>query len=364
MRLGIIGGGQLGRMLALAAQPMGIRVSVVDPTADTPAAVVAEHLQADFSDETALAQLAARSDVVTFEFENVPDSAARLLQDARPVFPPPEALRVAQERWVEKSAFVELGIDTPRFFRVDNEAELRHAFAQLGQLVLKTRRGGYDGKGQAVIRDTAALERAIVEFAGIPCIAEELVSFQRELSVVVCRGRDGSTVVYPLAENRHRGGILRESIAPAPDVSPALAAQAEEWGRRLTAHFGYVGVLALELFQVGDRLLANEFAPRVHNSGHWTIEGARTSQFENHVRAVCGLPLGDASALCPTAMLNCIGRMPDAAAVLAITDTHVHDYGKEPRAERKVGHVTVRAPSHAELNERIAALLALWPADG
>ena len=361
MNLGILGGGQLGRMLAFAAQPLGIRVTVVDPNPDTPAAVAATHIRAEYEDPEALAQLAL-SDVVTFEFENVPEPAARRLASLKPVYPSPEALRVAQERFLEKSTFVELGIDTPRFLAIDSLDDARLAFAKLGPMVIKTRRGGYDGKGQCVVRAAGDVDDAYCPFDGIPVIAEELIAFTRELSVLVCRGIDGKSVVYPITQNHHEGGILRLSIAPALGLGAELQAQAEEWGKRLADHFGYVGVLALELFDVGGKLLANEMAPRVHNSGHWTIEGARVGQFENHVRAVCGLPLGDPSALGPVAMINCIGAMPDPKAVLAIPDAHYHDYGKGPRAGRKVGHVTVRATDDATLRQRIAAVVALLPA--
>ncbi len=333
---------------------------MVDPAVDAPARVAARHILAAYDDPTALAEL-ANADVVTFEFENVQEAAVRQLAAKTAVFPSARALAVAQERFAEKSTFVELGIATPRFARVDGPDEARAAFADLGPLVLKTRRGGYDGKGQRVVRDAAQLEAAIGAFGTIPLIAEELVSFSRELSVIVCRGRDGQSVVYPLAENSHEAGILRVSIAPAPRLDDELREQAEGWARRLVEHFDYVGVLALELFEVNGQLLANEFAPRVHNSGHWTIEGAHTSQFENHVRAVCGLPLGEAGAISPSAMINCIGAMPDAAAVLRVADAHLHDYGKEPRAARKVGHLTVRAPNLATLEARIAELRALLP---
>lgn len=358
MKLGILGGGQLGRMLALAAQPLGIRVAVVDPNPDTPAAVVAEHILAAYDDPKALDEL-AHCDVITFEFENVPDEAARRLAEARPVYPSPEALRVAQDRWLEKSTFRELGIGTPRFVKVDSKSDAERAFAELGPLVLKTRRGGYDGKGQRVVRAASELESAYAEFQGIAAIAEELVPFERELSVIVCRGIDGSSVVYPLTQNHHEAGILRTSIAPAPHLTAELQAEAERSARALVDHFNYVGVLALELFEVGGKLLANEFAPRVHNSGHWTIEGARTSQFENHVRAVVGLPLGDPSALCPSVMLNCIGAMPDRATCLRVPDAHVHDYGKEARKGRKVGHITVRATDGDSLGEKRSILDAL-----
>ena len=359
MKVGILGAGQLGRMIALAAHPLGIETLLVDPDSDAPASQVSRVLVAPYTDPEALSQL-AECDVVTFEFENVPESAASQLAATCEVYPPPEALRVAQDRWLEKSCFRELGIDTPRFFQVDSPADLRTAAEALGhRLVLKTRRFGYDGKGQSVVTAPEQLDAAFAALQGAPAIAEELVPFDRELSVIACRDRDGHTVLYPPTENRHVGGVLRASIAPAPNLAPAVRDAALRAAEALLHRFSYVGVLGLELFQVGDRVLANEFAPRVHNSGHWTIEGARTSQFENHVRAVAGLPLGAADAIEWAGMLNLLGRVPDAAALLAVPDAHLHDYGKEPREGRKVGHVTVRAGSEAELRERLAALEAI-----
>lgn len=358
MKLGILGGGQLGRMLALAAQPLGIRVVVIDPHCDTPARVAAEHICADYDDAQALERL-AECDVVTFEFENVPDAAAQKLASKRPVFPHPEALRVAQDRLLEKTTFGQLGIHTARFLPVDSQADVEQAWQELGPLVLKTRRLGYDGKGQKVIRDPSALPGAYAELGSVPAIAEQFIPFDRELSVIVCRGRDGQSEVYPLTENQHESGILRCSIAPAERLAPGLQEQAQAWARTLVDHFEYVGVLALELFESGGQLLVNEFAPRVHNSGHWTIEGARTSQFENHVRAVVGLPLGATDALCPTGMINCIGSMPEASHVLRVPDAHYHDYGKEPREGRKVGHLTVRACDVTELHAKLQSLRAL-----
>jgi 5-(carboxyamino)imidazole ribonucleotide synthase len=359
MKIGILGGGQLGRMLALAAHPLGIETLLVDPSAGAPASQVSAQLVASYTDPTALDAL-AQCDVVTFEFENVPDDAAHSLAARCRVCPPPEALRVAQDRLLEKTLFFELGIETPRFFAIDSFEDLEEAARELGgELVLKTRRFGYDGKGQSVIRSLDQLRAAFDGMNGAPAIAEELIPFDRELSVVACRGLDGQTAFYPLTQNRHVGGVLHTSIAPAPNTDAEVAATARRYAESLLHHFDYVGVLALELFQVGGRLLANEIAPRVHNSGHWTIEGARTSQFENHVRAVAGLPLGATDAIEPSAMLNLLGSVPEPAKLLAVADAHLHDYGKTPRPGRKVGHVTVRAESHAALAERLVALEAV-----
>jgi 5-(carboxyamino)imidazole ribonucleotide synthase len=359
MKIGILGGGQLGRMLALAAHPLGIETLLVDPSEGSPASQVSSQLVAPYTDPAALDAL-AQCDVVTFEFENVPDDAARSLAARCRVCPPPEALRVAQDRLLEKTLFFELGIETTRFFEIDSFEDLEEAARELGgELVLKTRRLGYDGKGQSVVRRPDQLRPAFESLNGAPAIAEELIAFDRELSVVACRGLDGKTAFYPLAQNRHVGGVLHTSIAPAPNTDAEVAATARRYAEALLHHFDYVGVLALELFQVGGRLVANEIAPRVHNSGHWTIEGARTSQFENHVRAVAGLPLGATDAIEPSAMLNLLGSVPDPARLLAVADAHLHDYGKAPRPGRKVGHVTVRAESHAALAERVALLEAV-----
>lgn len=341
--LGILGGGQLGRMLALAARPLGIDVTVLDPNPRSPARSIAHHLVARYDDVEALRQL-AHCDVVTFEFENVPDKAAAALAENQAVFPPPEALRVSQDRWVEKSTFLKLGIETPKFVRVDSQEDAERAFSELGPIVLKTRRFGYDGKGQAVVREALQVATAYESLKGAPAIAERLIPFERELSIVAVRGRDGRIATYPLSQNSHEDGILRQSIAPAPNVSDEISRSAVEMAHKLISHLSYVGVLALELFLVDGRLLANEFAPRVHNSGHWTIEGAVTSQFENHVRAVCGLPLGSTELRAPSVMTNLIGSIPPHQKILELSDCHLHDYQKSPRAGRKVGHVTTLGP--------------------
>lgn len=337
--LGILGGGQLGRMLALAARPLGIDVTVLEPNPESPARSVAHHLVAEYDDEVALREL-SHCDVVTFEFENVPDQAVRLLAQNQAVYPPPDALRVSQDRFTEKSTFRALGIGMAEFVAVDSLVDAQRAFVALGPLVLKTRRFGYDGKGQAVVRQTSELERAYESLKGAPAIAEQLIPFERELSIIAVRGRDGAIATYPLSQNTHKNGILHTSVAPAPNVEPDLARQAEEMVKKLLSHLSYVGVLALELFQVDGKLLANEFAPRVHNSGHWTIEGAVTSQFENHLRAVCGLPLGGTQLRAPSVMTNLIGSIPPHDEILALPDCHLHDYQKAPREGRKVGHVT------------------------
>lgn len=342
MNIGILGGGQLGRMLALAGIPLGLRFRVLDPGADVPAAVVAEHVRGEYDDFQALYRFCQGLDVVTYEFENVPVETARWLAERVPVYPPPVALDIGQERIAEKTFFARLGIDVPRFASVQTRDDLDQAIGVTGlPAVLKTTRFGYDGKGQTVIRNAAEVETAWNKLGGRPLILEEMIPFDRELSILSVRGRTGQIVTYPLVENHHRDGILRRSIAPATRISSAVQSKANEIARRCLEELGYVGVLAIELFQVGDRLIVNEMAPRVHNSGHWTIEGAQTSQFENHVRAVAGLPLGATSVDRPSVMFNLIGNWPEPAEILSCAGAHLHLYGKDPRPNRKVGHITI-----------------------
>lgn len=353
--LGIIGGGQLGRMLALAAYPLSGRVRFLEPSADAPMSHLASHIRASYDDAEALQQLARTSDVVTYEFENVPVVSAELVAQHTKIFPPPAALRVSQDRWDEKIFFQSLGIPTPPFAKVDSFSDLQDTAQQLGlPAILKTRRMGYDGKGQFLIRAQHELEQAWETLGSAPLILEAFVNFERELSILAVRGRDGECGFYPLVENHHREGILRLSLAPTPNLDKSLQAQAETLALRVLSALDYVGVLAIELFQCGAALLANEMAPRVHNSGHWTIEGAATSQFENHVRAVMGLPLGSTTTRGASAMLNFIGTLPHTERLLAIPDAHVHLYDKAPRAGRKLGHVTIVAQDPAARAERVA----------
>lgn len=351
--VGILGGGQLARMLALSGAPLGLRFLVLDSTPDACAAQFAPLLEADYRDEAALAEFARQVDVATFDFENVPADAARWLAERIPVFPNPRALSVAQDRLAEKSLFRELGIPVPDFADVTSRADLDAAIARIGApAILKTRRLGYDGKGQFRIKTAADADAAWqalgAQADSVGLILEDFVPFQREVSVVAVRGRDGEFRTWPLTENWHDSGILSASLAPAT-LDTALAAKAVANAHRVAEALDYVGVFALELFLKDGELLANEMAPRVHNSGHWTIEGAETSQFQNHLRAVLGLPLGDTRMLGHACMLNWIGEMPAAAPVLAEACGHWHDYGKSPREGRKVGHATFRADSAAEL---------------
>lgn len=357
MLVGILGGGQLGRMLALAGYPLGLRFRCLDPAPDATAGKVCAQLVAAYDDPQALARLAEGAAVITYEFENVPAAALHTLQSRCPVYPPGGALAATQDRLHEKNLLQQLGIATPPFVPVGSEAELQAALAQTGlPAVLKTRRFGYDGKGQRVLHSAADAAAGWAALGGSPLIVEGFVAFERELSMLAVRSRSGETVFYPLVENTHREGILFRSLAPAPTVDAALQAQAEEYAARVLAHLDYVGTLAIELFQVGNELLANEMAPRVHNSGHWTIEGAETSQFENHLRAILGLPLGSTAAVGHSAMTNLIGSTPDPAALLAVPGAHLHLYDKAARPGRKLGHITLRADSPTVLVERLARL--------
>jgi len=355
--VGILGGGQLARMLALSGAPLGLRFLVMDTAGDACAGQFAPMVVGDYRDEAALAEFASKVDVATFDFENVPSEAARWLADRVSVFPAPSALATAQDRLAEKTLFRELGIPVPDFAVIDSREALDAAIATIGSpCILKTRRLGYDGKGQFRIKapaDADAAWDALGAQAGtVGLILEAFVAFERELSVIAVRGRDGEFRTWPLTENWHVDGVLSASLAPAT-VDAALTATAFAYARKLGEALDYVGVFALELFCRDGELLANELAPRVHNSGHWTIEGAETSQFENHLRAVLGLPLGDTRMLGHACMLNWVGALPDAQAVLAEAGGHWHDYGKSSRAGRKVGHATLRADSTGELFEAL-----------
>jgi 5-(carboxyamino)imidazole ribonucleotide synthase len=366
--VGILGGGQLARMLALAGAPLGLRLLVMDTEADACAGQFAPLLVGDYRDEKALAEFASRVDVATFDFENVPAESAQWLSERVPVFPNPRALAVAQDRLQEKTLFRELGIPVPAFAALSSRQELDAAIAAIGTpCILKTRRLGYDGKGQFRIRSNddagPAWEALGAQAATVGLILEGFVAFERELSVVAVRARDGEFRAWPLTENWHVDGVLSASLAPAK-VETALADIAFAHARRLADALDYVGVFALELFCRDGELLANELAPRVHNSGHWTIEGSETSQFENHLRAVLGLPLGDTRMLGHACMLNWIGELPDAATVLREPGGHWHDYGKAPRAGRKVGHATVRADSAAGLVDVLRRIGAQRGRDG
>jgi 5-(carboxyamino)imidazole ribonucleotide synthase len=352
MRIGIVGAGQLGRMLALSGIPLGFEFAMYDTRADVPGAAVADIVTGAFDDLPRLARFARGVDVVTFDWENVPVASARAIARIRPVWPPPRALEVGQDRLSEKRLFRRLGMRVAPFAAVGSRAGLGRAIAAIGTPgILKTRRLGYDGKGQARIVRARDADAAWEALRGAPLIYERLVRFSREVSLVAARGRDGAVRYYPLAENEHAQGIL--AVTRAPYANSALQHAAERNHRRLFRALGYAGVLCVEYFVERGRLVANEIAPRVHNSGHWTIEGAETSQFENHVRAITGLPLGDTRPRGHAAMVNVIGTRPAAREILRLAGTHWHDYGKTPRPGRKLGHVTVVSASPA-LRDRLA----------
>lgn len=353
--IGIIGAGQLGQMLGIAAARLGLECIFLDPSENPPAASVGRVITAAFDDVAALTTLAESCDVITYEFENVPVASVRAIESKCPVYPPPPALEYAQDRLGEKQLFESLQIPIPGYRAIDSADDLQQAASSLGlPLVVKTRRLGYDGKGQAVLRDESDALNVFESLGGKDLIAEQFVSFDREVSAIGVRSVSGSIVTYPLSENEHHDGILRVSRALAVDNQ--LRTIANDYLDRLLTRLEYVGVLALELFVEGNRLLANEFAPRVHNSGHWTIEGAVTSQFENHLRAIAGIPLADTSARGFPGMVNIIGSMPDDFSVYEAADAVVHDYGKSARPGRKLGHATVVGSSAEERDKQLQRL--------
>jgi len=357
MTIGILGGGQLGYMLALAGYPLGLHFRFLDPSPEAPVGRIAHRVTAEFSDEQALQKFAQGLEVATYEFENVPVEAASFLAERVPVFPATLALEEAQDRRREKRLFRRLGIPTTDFVEITQPADLDAAVRQVGlPAVLKTCRLGYDGKGQWLLRSSEDTDKTRAALPDVPLILEKFVPFTRELSILAVRSRTGEIQFYPLVENHHRGGILRLSFAPAPHLSPALQRSAEQATREILEALDYAGVICLELFEVNGKLLANEIAPRVHNSGHWSIEGAATSQFENHLRAILALPLGSTATAGFSAMLNLIGELPEASDVLRVTNTHLHLYGKSPRPGRKLGHVTLRADNFEKLQQRLAEL--------
>jgi len=350
MRIGIIGAGQLGQMLGFAARGMEADCLFVDPSDSPPAAECGEVIQKPFDDSGALAELAASCDVITYEFENVPVEALHKIEGKVPIYPPADALRHSQDRLDEKRLFDSLGIPLPGYHAIDTREDMAAAVDALGlPVVIKTRRLGYDGKGQFIIRKHGDLDEAWKKLGSNALIAEQWVNFDYEVSCIGARNVDGEIVIYPLSHNVHEDGILRTSRSPVD--APALAERAEAYVRRLLNHLNYVGVLALELFVCGDELLANEFAPRVHNSGHWTIEGSATSQFENHLRAVTNQPLGPTTSIGHAGMINLIGTIPESAR--SQREGYLHDYGKAPRPGRKLGHITVITDTAADRDKLV-----------
>lgn len=359
MNVGIIGAGQLGRMLALAGYPLGLRFVFLDQSADAPGAQVGPLICGAFDDQAKLEELAGKVDVVTFDVENVPVAAVVKIAASKPFLPPPQALGASQDRLDEKTLFRRLRIPTPEFAAVDSRHDLHVAVERIGLPgVLKTRRLGYDGRGQYFLRQASDASSAWERLGAVPLLYEAFVNFNREVSIVGVRSTRGEVRCYPLAANTHRHGILRYCIAPYRHAK--LQQQAETYLRRLLRRFDYAGVLTVEFFVRHGQLIANEMAPRVHNSGHWTIDGAQTSQFENHLRAILGLPLGDTAAVGHSAMFNFIGTIPSLANILKIPGVHFHSYGKEPRPDRKLGHATVTAPSGAARDRALKQLLRAY----
>lgn len=352
-----MGAGQLGQMLALAGTRLGCEFRFLSPDAQAPAGRFAELVVAEYENESALQHFAEGLDVATYEFESIPVAAVRSVAEKVSVFPPPLALETAQDRALEKLCFERLGIPTAPFAVVDSMRDVREALERIGTpAILKARRLGYDGKGQAVIRARDDIAGAWVKLAGAPSIVESHVKFSRELSIIAVRSRTGETAFYPLVENHHSEGILRFSLAPAPGVSLAMQVTAEDYARRLMDDLDYTGVIAVELFETPSGLMANEMAPRVHNTGHWTIEGADTSQFENHLRAITGLPLGSTEVGGAAGMVNVIGTEPDARRLSEVDNVHVHMYGKAPAPRRKLGHITVTANDLDGVRHRVGLL--------
>jgi 5-(carboxyamino)imidazole ribonucleotide synthase len=358
MKIGIIGAGQLGRMLALAGYPLGLRFVFLDQSEEAPGAHVGRIVKGAFDDPHGLAELAKAVDIVTFDVENVPVDAIRDIAATKPFLPPPDALGASQDRLDEKTLFRSLGIPTPQFAAVDSHDDLVRAVSTIGLPgVLKTRRLGYDGRGQFFLRTHTDIRKAWDALGSVPLIYEGFVDFSREVSIIGVRSTRGEIACYPLSANAHSDGILRYSTAPYRNAP--LQKQAERHLKRLMKHFDYAGVLTIEFFVKRGELIANEMAPRVHNSGHWTIEGATTSQFENHIRGILGLPLGSTQPIGHSAMVNFIGTIPEAARILKIPDVHYHSYGKEPRPNRKLGHCTIVSSSAQGRDKALRQLLKL-----
>lgn len=352
-----MGAGQLGQMLALAGRRLGCSFRFLSPDPAAPAGKFAELLVADYDNEPALGHFAEGLDVATYEFESIPSAAVRFVAQRVPTFPPPIALETAQDRANEKECFNRLGIPTAPFAPVASMRDVREALDRVGlPAMLKSRRLGYDGKGQALIRNREEIAGAWVKLGGAQAIVESFVRFTRELSIIAVRSRTGETAFYPLVENHHSDGILRFSLAPAPGVSAETQAIAEAHAKRVMENLEYVGVLAIEFFETAGGLVANEMAPRVHNTGHWTIEGADTSQFENHLRAILGLPLGSTEMGGAAGMVNLIGNEPDLRRMREVDNVHVHMYGKSPAPRRKLGHVTVTADDLDGVRSSVAQL--------
>ena len=339
MKVGVLGAGQLGRMLALAGYPLGLEFCFYDRDPKACAGDLGKLLVGEFDDMEKLKAFAQQVDLVTVEFENIPVSALKQVSQFVPVYPNPDAVNVAQDRYSEKQFFKSLGIPTARFDAIDNVEQLAEILTTRNEtLVLKSRRFGYDGKGQLLLDPSSSAAKAWVSLGRVPLIAEQCMRFNREVSIIAARNRQGDVRFYPVIENLHEKGILKRSRVSLNDN---LQSKAEDYAQQVLEELGYIGVVTLEFFDVNGELVVNEMAPRVHNTGHWTIEGAATSQFENHLRAMLGYPLGDPGARADCLMFNIIGEKPDIELLLKIPGLHLHGYGKKPRPGRKLGHVTL-----------------------
>ena len=348
MKVGILGAGQLARMLALAGIPRGIQFFFYDPTPESCAAELGTFTCGEYDDFEKLNRFAAQVDVITIESENIPIETMKHLQEFVGVHPNPEAVGISQERLLEKNFFKRLKIPTPDFYAVESADELEKVSQQHGDtLVIKTRRFGYDGKGQAMLKKPEQANGIWQELGAQPLIAEQLMDFSREVSLISARDQQGNIRYYPLTQNLHQNGILVHSQSLIDD---SLQSVAEDYAKRVLSELNYVGVLGFEFFVCDNALVANEIAPRVHNSGHWTIEGAATSQFENHLRAILNIPLGATNALFNCTMFNLVGSMPDSNAVMNLENVSLHDYGKAPREGRKLGHITLCDPTPESLS--------------
>lgn len=364
-KVGILGAGQLGRMLALAGYPLELDFHFFDTTGSP--SVGLGQVSIDNSgklDSPDLAAFLDDVDVVSYEFEHLPLDLCQYIEKQCTLYPSAESLRVCQNRGLEKALFDKLSIPTPAYRIIDSLAELEQAVEELGlPVVAKTTTEGYDGKGQFVIKEQGQCRDAWVSIGQRELIVEAFVNFSRELSIIAVRAADDDIRVYPLAENDHHEGILRYSTAPAPHLDPDTEKLAHDYIRDLIHELGHVGALTLELFETEDGLVANEMAPRVHNSGHWSIEGATSSQFENHLRAVCSMPLGDTQAHQPTCMINIISEKGDIESIMKLPYANVHLYGKSERPGRKLGHITVSADSYEELAWRVKNVACFLPAN-
>ncbi len=346
MRIGILGAGQLGRMLAQAGERLGHSFVFYDLTPGEATQGIGTTITGGFAEHEKLAVFAGQCDVITYEFENIPGDTARFLATLAPVSPPPRALEISQDRLREKNFFTELGFETPAFAPASTKEELYDACDRVGYpCVIKTRQLGYDGKGQARASAKENVERIWSELGSTPLIVEAFVPFSRELSIIGARDSGGSIVVYPLAHNIHVSGILHRTEMPAPSVPPETTARAHAIITKILNALEYVGVLTIELFDLDGRLLINELAPRVHNSGHVSLDSITTSQFENHIRAVSGMPLGSTAPLSKGVMYNIVGTFPSFDQVRKLPRTAVHLYGKSERAGRKIGHITLLDPT-------------------